>query len=49
LPARHWDLPWTPRRSCAPPYTPDLLKKNFIADYPRWEGVIKKTAIKSED
>ena len=32
-----------------PPYTPEQLKKNFIADYARWEGVIRKTGIKPED
>ena len=32
-----------------PPYTPEQLKKNFIADYARWESVIKKTGIKPED
>jgi tripartite-type tricarboxylate transporter receptor subunit TctC len=32
-----------------PPYTPEQLKKKFIDDYARWDGVIKKTGIKPED
>ena len=31
-----------------PPYTPEQLRKNFVADYARWEGVIKRTGIKPE-
>jgi len=32
-----------------PPHTPDQLKRLFIADYARWENMIKRTGIKPED
>ena len=33
----------------APPYMPEELKKLFVADYDRWEAVIKKNNIKPGD
>ena len=33
----------------APPYPPEELKKLFLAEYARWEGVVKRTGIKLEE
>ncbi len=33
----------------APPYAPEELKKLFVAEYARWDGVVKRTGIKLEE